>query len=72
MWRRVNACGIAVARESHTTTTLWSARSRGCRFRRLWRRVGKDHRWKHPRVPVVQKLWREEAAEVVLEFLMGT
>ena len=38
-------------------------------IRRLWRRVGKDCGWKHPRAPAVRKLWREEATEAVLEFL---
>ena len=39
------------------------------RIRRLWKRVGKDCRWKHPRAPVVKKLWKEEATEAALEFL---
>ena len=41
-------------------------------IRRLWRRVGKDCGWKHPRAPAVRKLWREEATEAVLEFLRDT
>ena len=41
-------------------------------IRRLWKRVGKDCGWEHPRAPAVRKLWREEATEAVLEFLRDT
>ena len=41
-------------------------------IRRLWRRIGKDCGWKHPRAPAVRKLWRKEATEAVLEFLEDT
>ena len=39
---------------------------------RLWRRVGKDCGWEHPRAPAVRKLWDERATEAVLEFLEDT
>ena len=41
-------------------------------IRRLWKRVGKDCRWKHPKAPAVRKLWREGATTAVLEFLEDT
>ena len=41
-------------------------------IRRLWRRIGKDCGWKHPRAPAVRKLWRKEATEAVLKFLEDT
>ena len=39
-------------------------------IRRLWKWVGKDRGWKHPRAPAVIKLWKEEATGAVLEFLV--
>lgn len=33
---------------------------------------GKDCEWKHPRAPVVRRLWDERATEAVLEFLAET
>ena len=39
---------------------------------RLWRRVGKDCGWEHPRAPAVRRLWDERATEAVLEFLKDT
>ena len=41
-------------------------------IRRLWRRVAKDCRWKHPKAPAVRKLWKGRATEAVLEFLRDT
>ena len=37
-------------------------------IRRLWRRIGKDCRWQHPRVPSVRWLWEERATDAVLEY----
>ena len=34
--------------------------------------IGKAHGLKHPRVPSVRWLWKEESAEAVLDFLRGT
>ena len=39
-------------------------------IRRLWKRVGKDCGWKHPKAPAVRKLWKEGATEAILEFLV--
>lgn len=39
---------------------------------KLWRRIGKDCGWKHPKAPAVHKLWKEGATEAVLEFLRDT
>ena len=40
---------------------------------RLWRRVGKDCHWGHPRAPSIGWLWEEEAiGEAVLEYLEDT
>ena len=41
-------------------------------IRRLWRGAGKDCHWEHPRAPSVRWLWKEEAAEAVLEYLEDT
>ena len=41
-------------------------------IRRLWKRVGKDCNWKHPRAPSVRRLWKEDATAAVLEFLEDT
>ena len=38
-------------------------------IRRLWKRIGKDCNWKHPRAPSVRWLWKEDATAAVLEFL---
>ena len=50
-----------------TECQAWTAQ-----IRRLWRRVGKDCEWKHPRAPAVRKLRREGATGAVLEFLEDT
>lgn len=39
---------------------------------RLWRRIGKDCGWQHPKALAVRKLWKEKATEAVLEFLRDT
>ena len=49
----------------------------GCRawapqIRALWKRIGEDCRWGHPRAPSMRWVWREEATEAVIEFLEGT
>ena len=41
-------------------------------IRRLWQRVAKDCKWKHPRAPAVRKLWKEGGTEAVLEYLSDT
>ena len=41
-------------------------------IRRLWRRIGKDCGWEHPRAPAVRWLWDERATGAVLEFLEDT
>ena len=38
-------------------------------IRRLWKRVAKNCRWKHPMAPAVRRLWKGEATEAVLELL---
>ena len=38
-------------------------------IRALWRRIGGDCHWEHPRTPTLRWLWKEEATEAVLEFL---
>lgn len=45
----------------------WAPQSGG-----LWKKIGKDCGWRHPRAPTVRLLWREGATEAVLEFLRGT
>ena len=40
--------------------------------RRLWRRIGRDCGWKHPRAPAVKWLWEERATEAVLAFSADT
>ena len=41
-------------------------------IRRLWRDIGKDHGWKHPRASSGKCLWKEKSIEVVLAFLGST
>ena len=41
-------------------------------IRDLWRKIGKDCHWEHPRAPALRWLWKEEATESVLEFLEST
>ena len=38
----------------------------------MWKRIGKDCKWEHPRASSVRWLWREDATEAVLEFLEDT
>ena len=40
--------------------------------RRLWRRIGKDCGWEHPRAPAVRWLWDKRATGAMLEFLEDT
>ena len=39
---------------------------------KLWRRVGKDCGWEHPRAPALRWLWKRDATGAVLEFLEST
>ena len=41
-------------------------------IRELWRRVGKDCGWEHPRAPALRWLWKDDAVGAVVEFLEGT
>ena len=36
--------------------------------RELWKRIGKDCRWEHPRAPALRWLWKRDATGAVLEF----
>ena len=40
--------------------------------RKMWMDIGKACGWKHPKVPSIRLLWREEAKEAVPEFLRDT
>ena len=41
-------------------------------IQRLWKQVGKDCRWEHPRAPAVRKLWKGGGTEAALEYLADT
>lgn len=41
-------------------------------YQEVVERVAKDRGWRHPRAPVMWKLWRESAMDAVLEFLAET
>ena len=41
-------------------------------IRKLWRRIGKDCGWEHPRAPALRWLWKDDAVGAVVEFLEGT
>ena len=41
-------------------------------IRELWRRVGKDCGWEHPRAPALRWLWKDDAVGAVVEFLETT
>ena len=41
-------------------------------IRELWRRVGKDCGWEHPRAPALRWLWKDDAVGAVVEFLENT
>ena len=40
--------------------------------RELWRRIGKDCGWEHPRAPALRWLWKDDAVGAVVEFLENT
>ena len=40
-------------------------------IRELWKRVGKDCGWEHPRAPALRWLWKGDVIGAVLEFLEG-
>ena len=44
----------------------------GPQIRELWRRVGKDYGWEHPRAPALRWLWKDDAVGAVVEFLENT
>ena len=41
-------------------------------IRELWRRIGKDYGWEHPRAPALRWLWKDDAVGAVVEFLENT
>ena len=41
-------------------------------IRELWRRVGKDCGWEHPRAPALRWLWKGDAVGAMVEFLEDT
>ena len=41
-------------------------------IRELWRRVGKDCGWEHPRAPALRWLWKDDAVGAVVGFLEST
>ena len=41
-------------------------------IRELWRRIGKDCGWEHPRAPALRWLWKDDAVGAVVEFLEST
>ena len=41
-------------------------------IRELWRRVGKDCGWEHPRAPALRWLWKDDAVGAVVDFLRST
>ena len=41
-------------------------------IRELWRRVGKDCGWDHPRAPTLRWLWKDDAIGAVVELLENT
>ena len=41
-------------------------------IRGLWRRIGKDRHWEHPRAPLLRWLLKEEVTGAVIEFLEDT
>ena len=62
------SCGKRQSRHHlFTDCRAWSPQ-----IRRLWKRVGKECHWEHPRARSVRWLWKEEATGAVLEFLEDT
>ena len=41
-------------------------------IRELWKRIGRDCGWEHPRAPAQRWLWERDATGAVLEFLENT
>ena len=41
-------------------------------IRELWKRVGKDCRWEHPRAPALRWLWKGDAVRALVKFLEDT
>ena len=41
-------------------------------IRELWRRIGKDCGWEHPRAPALRWLWKDDAVGAVVGFLEST
>ena len=41
-------------------------------IRELWRRVGKDCGWEHPRAPALRWLGKDDAVGAVVDFLENT
>ena len=62
------SCGKRQTRH-HLFTECWAWAPQ---IRRLWKRIGRDYQWQHPRAPSVRWLWDERATEVVLECLGDT
>ena len=41
-------------------------------IKELWKRIGKDCGWEHPRAPAMRWLWKDDAVGAVVEFLEVT
>ena len=38
----------------------------------MWKKIGEECRWKHPRAPSIKHLWKDKATDAGLEFLRDT
>ena len=50
-----------------TECRAWAPQIRG-----LWRKVGKDCGWEHPRAPALRWLWKDDAVGALVELLENT
>jgi ribonuclease HI len=71
--RASSVCGWCSSGKKQSRRHLFvECRAWAPQIQRLWKRVGKECGWRHPRAPEVRKLWGEKATEAVLEFLRDT
>ena len=60
-------CNCGRRQSRHHLFTEWAPQ-----IRELWKRVGKDCGWEHPRAPALRWLWKDDAVGAVVEFLEST
>ena len=58
--------------ETDATPSFTECQAWRPQIKELWKRIGKDCGWEHPRAPAMRGLWKDDAVGAVVEFLEVT